>query len=94
MMRTSVRSVTNFVSQAPDNLLDGIQKASDIMSDNLFRFSDKAPGSGPERRTSAEEFREQMGYNVRFRWNFSVEKTVSRLPVNSKLYDPVFSRPG
>lgn len=64
MMRTSVRSVTNFVTQAPDNLMDGIQRASDKVSDGFLKISDKLPGSGPERKNSSEELREQMDYNV------------------------------
>nr|CAB3266454.1 sorting nexin-13 [Phallusia mammillata] len=64
MMRTSVKSVTNFVTQAPDNLIDGIQRASDKVSDGFMKFSDRLPGSGSERKTSAEELREQMDYNI------------------------------
>ena len=60
MMRTSVRSVTNFVSQAPDNFIDGIQKASDKVSDGLQKI--KLPIS--DKRDPIEKLNEQIEYNI------------------------------
>ncbi|XP_039256742.2 sorting nexin-13-like isoform X1 [Styela clava] len=45
VMRNSVRSVTNFVMQAPDNLLDGIHKASDKVSGGIHRISIRKNGT-------------------------------------------------
>uniref|UniRef100_H2ZH08 PX domain-containing protein n=1 Tax=Ciona savignyi TaxID=51511 RepID=H2ZH08_CIOSA len=45
IMRESAQSVANFVSQAPDNFIGGIQRASDKVSDGIQKFSDKLPGS-------------------------------------------------
>jgi len=45
MMRLSMKNMTNFMSNAPDNFIDGIQKASDKVSDSFLRFSDVLPAS-------------------------------------------------
>ena len=62
LMRTSVKNVTNFVSQAPDNFIDGIQKASDKVSDGIQKISDKLPTT--DKRDPIEKLNEQIEYNI------------------------------
>jgi len=55
VMRSSVKNVTNFMSNAPDSFIDGIQKASDKVSDSLLKFSDILPGSSSNSQDDTDD---------------------------------------
>ncbi len=56
IMRSSVKNVTNFMSNAPDNLIDGIQKASDKVQD-VLKFTDFIPTtSNSNSQDDSEDF--------------------------------------
>ena len=50
-MKSSMKNVTDFVTQAPNNLKDELQKATDKVSDSLLKLSDILPGMDMKKDT-------------------------------------------